>query len=561
MPVVVDKKAKLKECVEHAASRGGKCLSEEYVNNRVKMEWQCKNNHTWQLCFYRTRTKNGWCPDCKREIRQNEELVIAKNHAIKLGGQCLSDEYIDNRVKMTWRCSHYPHHPQWESSSDHIIRRGQWCRECAIQESILSNGLELSMKYAISRGGECLSNEYVGSHSPMKWKCSSKLHPIFESSYSNTVTAKHWCAKCSHEDNGQFKKLNNGLELAKQYAQSKGGKCLSNEYISVNNKMSWQCAKMHCWDSLYFHVIKGGWCPVCNIERQVNSDGLKLAQEYAQSRNGNCLSIKYIKSNHLMAWKCNKKNHPIWLSPYNCVVRGKSWCRFCSGNTLDAEEVLKNAKLHAQKLGGDCLSDKYVNTKTKMLWKCSNLNHPCWSTKLSHVINGSWCPECSIYHQKERQSRKLLEYLLGFELKKDRPKWNINPKTGYLLELDGYNEKNKIAFEYQGIHHYEEEVWGEGASSLEYVQFKDNIKAQHCKDKGIALIIIDGRKKIKTSRVMIKMLINLLELYKIPYKKNIDFKKVEDIYQISKIPEENRQKANAICKTRDKKIRKKKADK
>ena len=61
---------------------------------------------------------------------------------------------------------------------------------------------------------------------------------------------------------------------------------------------------------------------------------------------------------------------------------------------------------------------------------------------------------------------------------------------------------------------YQDNVFKNSNQTLEEVQFKDKIKAQHCKEKGIALIIIDGRKKIQSSKSMIKHIISLLEHYK-----------------------------------------------
>jgi len=36
-----------------AKSKGGECLSTEYINAHRKLLWKCKN-------------KNGWCPQCKK---------------------------------------------------------------------------------------------------------------------------------------------------------------------------------------------------------------------------------------------------------------------------------------------------------------------------------------------------------------------------------------------------------------------------------------------------------------------------------------------------------------
>ena len=57
-----------------------------------------------------------------------------------------------------------------------------------------------------------------------------------------------------------------------------------------------------------------------------------------------------------------------------------------------------------------------------------------------------------------------------------RPDWLKNPKTGHNLELDIYYPDRNLAIEIQGIHH-----------ETTYQKYKDSIKAQVCKEKGITL--------------------------------------------------------------------------
>lgn len=50
---------------ELAKSRGGKCLSDKYINNRTKLRWQCNEGHIWKSTP--NSIKNGsWCPICSR---------------------------------------------------------------------------------------------------------------------------------------------------------------------------------------------------------------------------------------------------------------------------------------------------------------------------------------------------------------------------------------------------------------------------------------------------------------------------------------------------------------
>lgn len=41
----------LKECQDLAISRGGKCLSTEYINNQTHMEWKCEKK-SYLVCYF-----------------------------------------------------------------------------------------------------------------------------------------------------------------------------------------------------------------------------------------------------------------------------------------------------------------------------------------------------------------------------------------------------------------------------------------------------------------------------------------------------------------------------
>lgn len=72
-----NKKLTIKEVRELARSKGGKCLSEEYHNSKVKMLWECKKGHRWFASTFSIKTRNSWCPECyklsKQKIKSHEK--------------------------------------------------------------------------------------------------------------------------------------------------------------------------------------------------------------------------------------------------------------------------------------------------------------------------------------------------------------------------------------------------------------------------------------------------------------------------------------------------------
>ncbi len=144
---------------------------------------------------------------------------------------------------------------------------------------------------------------------------------------------------------------------------------------------------------------------------------------------------------------------------------------------------IEEAKEIAEQRGGKCLS---VEPKSELLWQCC-FGHE-WKARFGSIKRGGWCQKCSS-SLHERFFEHFLNEKFNCKFVKDRPKWLINPETGYRLELDFYNKKHKIAFEHQGTQHYNDEI-GWGKNNFVNIQKRDKIKANICKEKGIDLIIV-----------------------------------------------------------------------
>ena len=114
---------------------------------------------------------------------------------------------------------------------------------------------------------------------------------------------------------------------------------------------------------------------------------------------------------------------------------------------LNIRQMQKSARI----FGGRCLSKKYVNSKTQLRWRCVEGHE--WNAKPAHVLTGHWCPICSS-GISERICRALVERMTGILFPKAKPSWLKNER-GQQMELDGYAPSLGLAFEYQGIQHYE----------------------------------------------------------------------------------------------------------
>ncbi len=193
-------------------------------------------------------------------------------------------------------------------------------------------------------------------------------------------------------------------------------------------------------------IIKSKYasCRVCssNALRKNMDHCHKLAEE----KDLECLSEEYINSGTHMKWRhkiCGYK----WTTSLNCIrsSKTKSGCPKCNGKF---KQTLDDCKKTAKEKGLECLSVKYKNRDTKVLWKCKKCNLEWQAPHYSIKNDISRCYNCNTKFRSELLCKKLTEEIFNISFKKSKPAFLEG------MELDGYNEEAKIGFEYQGEYHY-----------------------------------------------------------------------------------------------------------
>jgi hypothetical protein len=300
-------KLNIEEMRHIAKKRGGKCLSEEYINLLTKLKWQCKERHEWEATP--GNIKSGkWCPYCLGLYKTIEDMrKIAKER----GGKCLSEKYINSQTKLKWRCDkgHI-----WMAVPSSIINAGAWCPDCAGNVQLT---IEEMKQIAKSRDGECLSDVYVNADTKLKWRC-KKGHE-WEANPRNIKHGKQWCPNC-----GGTVKLT--IEEMRQIAKSRDGECLSEKYVNNRTKLKWRCKKGHEWKAVPGSIKNGKkWCPECAGIVKLTIEEMR---QIAQDRGGECLSEEYINLSTKLKWRC-KEGHE-WEATPRSIKHGKQWCRICS---------------------------------------------------------------------------------------------------------------------------------------------------------------------------------------------------------------------------------------
>ena len=505
-----------------AKSRGGKLLSKKYHGVDAKHKWSCHAGHEWETTYDCVVKRGQWCKKCCGRIYDRSvQLKRAREIAKDRKGKCLSGEYVSSQAQMRWRCAK---NHEWEATFSNISK-GKWCPWCAGNKVDPENQLKRAQAYALKQEGNCLTSIYQGNKVPMHWRC--KEGHEWYASFSTVVNRGAWCGICR----GSQRSKREQLALAKEVAESKGGKCLSPEYLDNSSKLRWRCNRGHEWEAVFYAVVQAGsWCPFCSVSlrerltrhifeqlfevpfkktkpswllnpetgRKLELDGfnaqLNLAFEYqgeqhyhpvlpfkmdansfakqqrrdtikrklCEQRGVACLEISHeIDPNDLPQWIAEavsrlpdgprltsmmrdwrnirivewlesdsysindlrrfaksrgglcmsktytgvftkyawqcKKGHH-WSATWDSVNNASTWCPSCVGKKVDPAQRLALAKSVAASKGGKCLSDKYEDSHKKMRWRCA-FGHE-WEVRYYNVVNGvSWCPVC-----RERRS-------------------------------------------------------------------------------------------------------------------------------------------------------------
>ncbi len=299
-------------------------------------------------------------------------LADLKEWAEARSGKCLSKKYVRTIDKYLWECENGH---QWEASWASLKYTGSWCKKC---HKLSIKDLQITAK---SRGGKCLSPEYITSGTKLLWEC-SKGHQ-WEATPASIRGRESWCPKCANR-----KALT--MEHIRDLAEQKGGKCLSEEYISIRASMLWECEKGHrWWASLSNIKYNKYWCVICQKQIEGSTPTyserrLLELKELAESRSGLCLSSKFVGETGKLKWKCICGN--VWeASPRE--IRCDKWCPICD---QEAEYLrLEGSVYEAEKKGYHVRSETYRGEKYAIVLRCSK-GHS-WRIFAGEDVD---CPEC-----------------------------------------------------------------------------------------------------------------------------------------------------------------------
>lgn len=91
----------------------------------------------------------------------------------------------------------------------------------------------------------------------------------------------------------------------------------------------------------------------------------------------------------------------------------------------------------------------------------------------------------------EMECKRAIEEITGEKFEKKRPDFLKNVVSNKKLELDCYNEKLKIAVEYNGKQHYEyTPYFHKNKESFYNLRYRDEMKKKLCQENNVFLITV-----------------------------------------------------------------------
>jgi hypothetical protein len=315
----------LEQMNEIARSRGRKCLSDRYRNSATKLEWRCSKGHEWSATALQVK-KGHWCPFCAQVAHLN--LQILQRIAALKGGYCLSLTYVNSSHPVGWKCADGH---EWVTRAS-SVRAGNWCPACVHNQRLR---LEEMREIARERGGMCLSTNYKNGSTALLWVCKFGHHwkAAAASVKGGSRRKGSWCREC-YNWRRRFQEKDS-IEAMRELAISRGGVCLSTEYLGSKVGLEWACQLGQRWQASPSYVVQGTWCPTCARNQRFS---LRFMHNLAAHRLGTCLSDVYINERTGLRWRCIEGHE--WEAKPAKIRRG-SWCPTCAHIARRSKWILK----------------------------------------------------------------------------------------------------------------------------------------------------------------------------------------------------------------------------
>ena len=407
----------------------------------------------------------------------------------------LKDIYTNSRTNMKVQCNNCGYH--WETKWGQL-KNQQGCVKCGKVRNKPRNIITINTvkNFCSDRNFTCVEDVYISSRTKMKIKCNI-CNYNWENNWS-LLKKQQGCTRCT-----KTKKYT--ISEIQSIVKNKQCKTIETEYINNNTMMKWECLVetcRHVWKRKFVTITRPNniGCPKCYYN-DISLHKFEDVKKIAESKNLLCLTPIYKNAATIMKWKC-KKCEREWETSFESISKSIGGCVKCTFKETICHNI-DYVKNFIKDKGIICLSNVYFNNREKLKFQC-NVCDNIWEATFHHIKDSlSGCPNCQSF-RTERLCRELFQSFIGYNFPKARlPEMNR-------LELDGYCEELGVAFEYNGIQHYEHTEYFHTEEEFKAQQERDKLKLELCEKNKILLITIPHEYDYKDPDRLEKYILNQL---------------------------------------------------
>jgi hypothetical protein len=368
----------LEKVKNFVATKNFVLLSSEYINTKTPLKLRCENGHEIEISMNNFRI-NGKCKFCTTRWC----LGDIKKKVESLGGKLLSRKFGNVHFGLSIECQK-GHITQ--SCLSYMLKYNRIsCMTCGKNSQKLN--LDTISTLVEPYGGKCLEKEYINARTKMKFIC--KFGHEFTTTVDSITTKKSWCPKCRVKSAGEeicrihFEKIfGKAFPSCKpSWLLNNSGNCMELDGYCKELDIAFEFhGQQHYYDVPYYYK-KGK-----TLEKRQQDD--KLKETLCKQKGINLIIIPYnINFKNLKDYILNK--FPLLEKDFNKEeVHWKNAIIFSRH-----EKSLNLMQEIAAKHEGKCLSENYINARTKMSFICKK-GHVF--EKVPDVIKNQnkWCPKC-----------------------------------------------------------------------------------------------------------------------------------------------------------------------
>ena len=225
-------------------------------------------------------------------------------------------------------------------------------------------------------------------------------------------------------------------------------------------------------------------CSYCN-HGNAKSPEIFVNEFNKLASNEYTLLSTYRRSNEKIRVKHNKCGYVYMVTPH-AFLNGER-CPKCFGNHRKSIDQFKKEVLKTTNNHYECLSETYINNRTKVHILHKDCNRDYWVTP-HDFVNGNRCPFCQQSKGEKLVASILDQYKVSYEIQKDF-EWNKG-KHNAPLPFDCYLPDYHLIIEYDGVEHTKPVAYFGGKPKYEQQVANDRLKEARAIDHNLKILRI-----------------------------------------------------------------------